>query len=220
MKILLVVILSAMAIACPMPQQLSADMSTLDQLLGGGTLTHGTTTWQNFSLVADDGSISPDLSLVSVSTFNNGLDFSSMSEFQLASGLDTISIQVAFDVVDFDRSLSTGGVDLSNGGVDAGSTGVVDLFADFQTLSAGFLGEANAFADPFAGGDQLSDSIRFGQGVNELRAFTSLTLFGDPNSSVSVNSFRVVTAVPEPGSVILLVGAGCLVITRRRRSAN
>lgn len=195
-----------------------ADEAQLADLLNGGALVEGGQTYSNFLLVGDDGSVSPDVSQIRVATTSSGLEFASVDQFQLDSGLDTIAFQVQFDANTVGPGFLVAGADLGLANSQPGDSGVVDLFAEFSRTSGDYLVEANAFDDPFLGEQRLVDTQLIGSSESDIRSIASFTLFADPTSAVSVDSFRVTISVPEPasGSLFALLGGVCLFRRRRR----
>ena len=200
------------------PTQVHADQLNLQDLANGGMLMDGLTTYSNFQ-VNDVGSVTPDLAVIDVSTIGTGgLQFDGPTAFALPGGVDSIGLQVSYDVSTTGPGFRAAGVDLTGGNPNAGNTGVVDVFNEvFDGIS--FVSDSNAFLDPLFGASQLVDSGDFGGTLVQFNANTSISLFGDPNAPVSVNSFRVnFSAVPEPGSsLVLLIGSSLALLRRRTR---
>ncbi len=198
-----------------------AESDSLANLIdNGGTLTDGNFSYFNFQFLSDIGTNPLDLSQINVQTVNNlqtGLDFLGNGQFTLdPSDSNSIILQIAFDVAASGSPVQFSGVGLT--GAEVGGLGLVDVFNSISDAAGNQLATTNAILDPGFGISQPFDSQALGGAFSNLSFETSLSLFSDANSTVSLDSFRVTVAVPEP-TIATLLGCGIagLTLVRRRR---
>ena len=196
----------------------SADFSSLEDLLNGGQLVQGTTTFSNFELLADLGTNSFDASQVSVETDGAaGLVFLGNGQFALDAGIDSIIFQIGFDVETTGTAWGRTNADLSLGNPQAANDGLIDLFNSVSDPSSQLLAETNAVVDPAFGLNVLNDSQLLADPQSSVEFVSSFSLFADPSAAVSIDAYRVSLSVPEPNSAILICGLTLLSTIRRRK---
>ncbi len=206
----------------PIHKNAKADSNDLASLINGGTLTDGSVFYSNFQFLADIGTNPLDLAAITVQTFNgpSGLEFLGNGQFNLGPGNDSIILQIAFDIATSGDSFSFSGVDLSNGGAVVSGEGLIDVFNSIEDSSGTPLASTNAILDPLFGISQPTDFQFLGGPQSSLGFDTSLTLFADVGSSVSLDSFRItVSTVPEPSITVLFSCVAAGFTLRRRRTA-
>ncbi|MEO1527098.1 MAG: PEP-CTERM sorting domain-containing protein [Planctomycetota bacterium] len=198
----------------------------LSDLLAGDSIVAGQTTFSNFTLVEDSGTISPNTSNITVNALTGvnraGLFFDAGGEFTLAPGFDSIILQLAYDV-ETSGSVLDGETLSLFGRTEAGVEGLIDLTSTLDS-NTGFVGEISAQIDPLFGIDEPIVSQTFAA-TDTLAATTSLTLFADANftapGDVLLDGFSQsfsTSAVPEPSSfTIALFGLASVLVRRRRR---
>ena len=194
-------------------------IATFSDLFNGDSLIDGATTYSNFQLISDIGTVSPNFDDISVEGIGNGLEFSSANEFFLFPGEESLILQFSFDVVTGPGPGFTTGA--SNFAADVPfifGNGVADLATDFESSEGNLLASTNAIIDPAFGIEQLFDEQPFGVLASDLTVQANLSLFSDNESLVALRSFQInTTAVPEPCATLfaglLIGGAMC----RRRR---
>ena len=200
-------------------------IATFSDLFSGNSLIDGNTTYSNFELVSDFGTVQLNFDDIQVEGIGNGLEFSSQNEFFLFPGDDSIILQFSFDV---SPTVPGPGQPLFTAGASSFASdvpfimgdGVADLFTEFSTPDGELLATTNAILDPAFGIEQLFDEQGFGSAEEELRVQANLSLFADGDSLVALRSFQITTtAVPEPGITSALgVLLSSVLFTRRRRS--
>ena len=202
---------------------------SLGDLLAGDSIVAGQTTFSNFALVDDSGTVSPSASNITVNGIAGvdraGLFFDAGNELFLAPGLDSIIFQLSYDI-------DTSGVFLDGetlalfGRAGAGVEGLIDVSSAIESNNA-LLSEISAQIDPLFGIDEPVASQSFA-GTSSVNATTSVTLFADANltapEDVLLDGFTQsfsIAAVPEPSSFsIAVIGFGCLAFRRRRHHSN
>lgn len=199
---------------------------SLGDLLAGDSIVAGQTTFSNFSLIDDAGTISPETSNITVNALTGvnraGLFFDAGGEFSLAPGFDSIILQLAYDIDTTGAFLNGESLSLF-GATEAGVEGLIDVTSALETGDA-FLGEISAQIDPLFGIDDPVASQTFAA-TNNVSATTSITLFADANltapDDVLLDGFTQsfsITAVPEPSSFsIAMIGLASIAMRRRRR---
>ena len=197
------------------------DMASLDELLGGGSLTDGGTTYSNFQLLMDIGTVSIDPALISVETLSmsGGLEISSMDPLNLDAGSDSIIYQFSFDAETVDTLWTGTGADLSQGNAIVAGDGLIDLFNQTSDPLGASLGDANAILDPSFGFNDPTGFAAYGSNQDSVSVVSSLSIFADGSSSVSLQSYRVsLTTIPEPTSAGLIGLISIFATSRRSRS--
>lgn len=194
--------------------------TTLQQLLDGDAVTAGGAVFFNFNLTGNDGTIMPDLSLVTVEGSSAsgavGLQFFGNGEFALDPGFDSIILGIEYDAV-FGTSQNFITADLSAGNANLGTEGYANL--NTWAFSSGLLGEADAEIDPLFGINNPVDTQLLSSSATNFSIQTNFSLFADSATGVTLDSFNTISSpVPEPSTFGLLAIAASTVIMRRRRS--
>ena len=209
-------VLSLLAVIWLNGSKATADTASLQELVNGASLNSGLTTYDNFQFLADFGSVSPDISQITVMTLGNGLEFHGNGEFSLDAGVESIIFQLGFNTNTAGSSFRFGGVDLSNGNPMVSGEGLIDLNNKFSA-SGSTVATAYAIIDPLFGINEPKDTQPFLSPSTQISSVASVTLFADPNSTVSLESFQVTLSVPEPSSIVFLVVCGASMLIRRKR---
>lgn len=212
-----------MLLSCMLVGNVRADMASLDQLLSGGTLSDGTTIYSNFQLLADIGTIAIDPAEITVETlsFSGGLEFQGNGQLNLDAGNDSIIYQIGFDAVAFDTSWAGIGANIGDGNAIVGGDGLIDLFNQSSDPFGASLGNANAILDPSFDINVETGFASFADLQTDVRIVSSLSLFSDQASSVSLDSYQVtLSAVPEPTAAGLIGLISIATVCRRTRRSR
>ncbi|MEO1616929.1 MAG: PEP-CTERM sorting domain-containing protein [Planctomycetota bacterium] len=197
----------------------------LSDLFAGESIDSGSVIYDNFQLLADDGTIALDLASASVcAQVTDGvssLKFDFGTGLTLDPGFDSVVFQLGYDVTA--RGGLINGETLQIGSTSsAGVEGLIDVASDLS-LGTTLLSSQSATIDPIFGVDErISFSVI--PPTQTFAAQTSFSVFADENFTapdfVTLDSFTQsfsVSAVPEPSSFVTLASALGLVTLRRRR---
>lgn len=189
--------------------------ATLQELLDGGSLLLGDNTYNSFQILQDVGTVSADYTLIDVIAIASGLEFAGNGQFSVNSEFDSLILQVGFDAGTTGSLFGLTAADLNSGNPIVPTNGLIDLFNTFDVMG-NTVSQTNAFVDPSFGVSQFYDQQSILR-VSQISGSTSLSIFGDSTGVVSLASYRVGLAVPEPATTSLLFVVGAAVISRRRR---
>ena len=197
---------------------LTADVSSLQDLLDGGTLTTTNTVFSNFELLSI-GTSTIDPNQVSVETLNSsgGLNFIGNGELSLDAGDESIIFQLGFNASTSGPQWQSTGVDLSQGNASIGGFGVVDIFNSISDPNQILLAETNAVIDPGFGINVLSDDSLLDGPQSNVNFVSSFALFADSGAPTSIDSYQITLSVPEPGSCAALLFLSACTVLRRKR---
>ena len=197
----------------------TADVSTLQALLDGGTLSNQNTVFSNFELVSDIGTNAIDASMVSVETLDGatGLNFVGNGQFALDAGDNSIIFQLIFNASTNGSMWQSSGVDLSGGGPNVSGSGLVDVFNTITDPNDMFLAETNAILDPAFGINVLADSGTLASSQSDVNFVSSFSLFADSGLATSIDSYQVTLSVPEPSGLMALLLLSAFTTAYRKR---